>query len=93
MKGAVLIHDESGDTKIDRAQVVANGSKATLFEWDHQERRMRQRDRLREVVVRDTATGYVVMGASEFLMREVGLTKDEAQMTWEVTPGGCQGCR
>lgn len=94
LTGSVLIEGGLNDGEaVKRATVTMNGNVAKLAHYEPSKGRSVELDRLTDMRVDEKANGqFVITGISQQLVGEVGLSPDEAKVTWRVTPKGCATC-
>lgn len=93
----VEVEDGFADGPVTKARIVITSvsPNATVSMWvpDYEQKRFRRRDKLTHAQIKELRDGTIeIVGASEMLMQEVMLSKQDAQVRWVVTPGECKGC-
>lgn len=90
LSGYVLEREE---IKMAKITTLGESPNATLkvYQWDGN--RHVEFDHLVDASVQNKGGSLIVEGTSRKMIEEIGLTPDNARVTWEVEVTGCEGCR
>jgi len=77
---------------LQKCRIVINGNIAKLMHWQPTDNRFRSVDRLTDVEAVETATGLTFSGRSAHLLEEVGVTEEDAMVSWAFVSKACREC-